>query len=76
MSKTDKTRPLKIRLAEAGDPDLFHFPWNNDERGVSPQAARAAKRQHSKANRRSKTPLKAMHGRGWFGAGNYRMIPW
>lgn len=78
MSKTDKTKPHEVRLAEVGAEEYEYnyrghtafsvprdFKWSYAERGVGPKQARAAKRMKAKKNRRRDIPWTQMRGHGW-----------
>lgn len=78
MSKSDKTKPLKFRLKEAGatkvreyrgypifDNIPRHFKYSYAERGYGPKHVRYSKRMKAKKNRRRKQPWTQMRGHGW-----------
>lgn len=78
MSKTDKTKPSRIRLREVDAEEYEYnykgrttfsvpkdFKWSYAERGVGPKEARWAKRMKSKKNRRKKIPWTQMRGHGY-----------
>jgi hypothetical protein len=85
VSKTDKTKPARVKLREAGAkevefyykgrPIFYDIPndmrWTNAERGFGPSYVRWAKRYRSKKNRRRDIPIPQMRGHG-YGEENYR----
>lgn len=80
MSKTDKTKPIDVRLLESGavlDEEYLErfgrktfdhipadFKWTNQERNGGAGYIRWAKRYRSKRNRRRDVPWQKMTGYG------------
>lgn len=72
MSKTDKTKPLRLRREETPETPDKAFPYTNAEIGVDRRAARFLKRRRAKIERRASDPSGSMSGRTYFRDRNYK----